>query len=46
MVECLNRDQAVAGSRLTGVTALCHEQDTLKSLLSTGSTQEDPSRHK
>ena len=44
MVECFTRDQGVVGSSLTGVTALSLCTDTF-SLLSTGSTQEDPSRH-
>ena len=36
VVECFTRDRGVAGSSLTGVTALW-------SKLSTGLTQEDPS---
>ena len=39
VVECLTRDGGVAGSSLTGITALTHQ-----SSLSTGSTREDPSR--
>ena len=31
VVECLTRDQVVAGSSLTGGTVLCLEQDTLSS---------------
>ena len=42
MIECLTQDRGVANSNLTGVTAL---SKTHLSLLNTGSTQEDPSRH-
>ena len=44
VVECLTRDQRAAGSSLTGVTALWSLSKTHLSQLSTGSTQEDPSR--
>ena len=44
MVECLTRDQRAPGSSLTAVTALLSLSKTHLSLLSTGSTQEDPSR--
>ena len=44
VVECLTRDRRAAGSSLTGVTALWSLSKTHLSLLSTGSTQEDPSR--
>ena len=43
VVECLTRDRGVAGSSLTGVTALWSFSKTHFSWLSTGSTQEDPS---
>ena len=43
MVECLTLDCKAAGSSLTGVTVLCTWSKTHLSLLSTGSTQEDPS---
>ena len=43
VVECLTRDRGVAGSNLTDVTALWSLNKTHFSLLSTGSTQEDPS---
>ena len=43
VVECLTRDRRVAGSSLTGVTALWSLSKTHLSKLSTGSTQEDPS---
>ena len=43
VVECLTRDRRAAGSSLTGVTALWSLSKTHLSLLSTGSTQEDPS---
>ena len=42
MIECLARDGGVAGSSLTGGTALC---PALYPLLSTGPTQEDTSQH-
>ena len=45
MVECLTRDWGTAGLRITGVTALWSLSKTHLSLLSTGSTQEDPSLH-
>ena len=41
VIECLTRDCGVAGSSLNGGTALC----PLYPLLSTGSSQKDPSRH-
>ena len=41
--ECLTGDRGVAGSSLTGVTALWSLSKTHLSYLSTGSTQEDPS---
>ena len=44
VVECLTRDRMAAGSSLTGVTALLSLSKTHLSYLSTGSTQEDPSR--
>ena len=44
VVECLTRDRRAAGSSLTGVTALWSLSKTHLSQLSTGSTQEDPSR--
>ena len=44
VVECLTRDQRAAGSSLTGVTALWSLSKTHLSQLSTGSTQEEPSR--
>ena len=44
VVECLTRDRRAAGSSLTGVTALWSLSKTHLSKLSTGSTQEDPSR--
>ena len=43
VVECLTRDQGVAGSSLTGGTVSLSM--ALYPLLSTGSTQEDKSRH-
>ena len=43
VVDYLTRDRGVVRSNLTGVTPLCHW--ARQSLLSTGSTQEDPSRH-
>ena len=43
VVECLTQDREVAGSSLTGVTALWSLSKTHFSYLSTGSTQEDPS---
>ena len=43
VVECLTRDRGVAGSSLTGVTALWSLSKTHLSQLSTGLTQEDPS---
>ena len=42
VVEYLTRDQEAAGSSLIGVTALWSLSKTHLSLLSTGSTQEDP----
>ena len=42
--ECLTRDRRAAGSSLTGVTALWSLSKTHLSQLSTGSTQEEPSR--
>ena len=42
VVECLTQDQGVAGSSLTGVTVLWSLSKTHLSLLSSGSTQEDP----
>ena len=44
VVECLTRDRRAGGSSLTGVTALWSLSKTHLSWLSTGSTQEDPSR--
>ena len=44
VVECLTRDRRAVGSSLTGVTALWSLSKTHLSQLSTGSTQEDPSR--
>ena len=44
VVECLTRDRRAAGSSLTGVTVLWSLSKTHLSQLSTGSTQEDPSR--
>ena len=44
VVECLTRDRRAAGLSLTGVTALWSLSKTHLSQLSTGSTQEDPSR--
>ena len=44
VVECLTRDRRAAGSSLTGVNALWSLSKTHLSKLSTGSTQEDPSR--
>ena len=44
VVECLTRDRGASGSSLTGVTALWSLSKTHLSLLSTGSTQEVPSR--
>ena len=44
MVEYLTRDRRAVGSSLTGVTALWSLSKTHLSQLSTGSTQEDPSR--
>ena len=43
VVECLAQDRRAAGSSLTGVTALWSFSKTHLSLLSTGSTQVDPS---
>ena len=43
VVECLTRDREAAGSSLTDVTALWSLSKTHLTLLSTGSTQEDPS---
>ena len=43
VVECLTRDREAVGSSLTGVTALWSLSKTHLSLLTTGSTQEDPS---
>ena len=43
MVECLTRDRRAAGLSLTDVTVLWSLSKTHLSLLSTGSTQEDPS---
>ena len=43
VVECLTRDRGAAGSSLTDVTALWSLSKTHLSLLSTVSTQEDPS---
>ena len=43
VVECFTRDRGVAGSSLTGVTALWFLSKTHLSKLSTGSTQEDSS---
>ena len=40
----VTRDRRAAGSSLTGVTALWSLSKTHLSYLSTGSTQEDPSR--
>ena len=45
VVECLTQDREVVGSSLTKVTVLCHLSKTLYPLLSTGSTQEDPSQY-
>ena len=45
MVECLTWDQGVAGLSLTVITALCLWARDIKSLLSIGSIQEDPSWH-
>ena len=42
VVECLTRHRGTAGSSLTGVTVLWSVSKTHLSLLSTGSTQEDP----
>ena len=44
VVECLTRDRRATGSSLTGVTALWSLSKTHLSQLSTGSTQEEPSR--
>ena len=44
MVECLTHDRRAVGSSLTGVTALWSLSKTHLSYLSTGSTQEEPSR--
>ena len=41
VVECLTLDRGAKGSSLTGITV----GETHLSLLSTGSTQEDPSRY-
>ena len=43
VVECLTRDWRATGLSLTGVTVLWSLSKTHLSLLSTGSTQEDPS---
>ena len=44
VVECLTRDRGAGGSSLTYVTALCPWARHINpSLISTGSTQEDPS---
>ena len=42
MVECLTPDRGAAGSSLADVTALGSSSKTHLSLLSSGSTQEDP----
>ena len=44
VVECLTGDRGAAGSSLTDVTALWSLSKTHLSLLSTGSTQEEPSQ--
>ena len=46
VVECLTRDRGAAGSSLTGIIALWYLSKAHLSLLSTGSTQEDPSLFK
>ena len=43
VVECLTRDRGTAGSSPIGVTSLWSLSKTPLSLLSTGSTEEDPS---
>ena len=43
VVECMTDDREAAGSNLTGVTALWSLSKAHLSLLSSGSTQEDPS---
>ena len=43
VVECLIQDRRAAGSSLIGLTVLWSLSKTHLSLLSTGSTQEDPS---
>ena len=45
VVECLNRNRGVAGSRHTGITALCPLARHISPSLNTGSIQEDLSRH-
>ena len=45
VVECLTRDQWVAGSSLTSVTVLCIWARHISPCLVLGSTQEDPSWH-